>query len=48
MHAGVVVKLCMYLMFKWKYRQGITDVPKFKFEDSSAMQLLLAADFLNI
>ncbi len=43
---AVLEKIVQYLMYKWKYASA-NDIPEFPIGEALALDLLVAADFLD-
>ncbi len=43
----VLEKVCQYLHYKTFYANATSDIPEFKVEPELALELLMAADFLD-
>ncbi|TPX31664.1 hypothetical protein SmJEL517_g05065 [Synchytrium microbalum] len=48
MKAIIVEKVCKYLYYKVKYSNATSDIPPFPMENDLALELLMAADFLDV
>lgn len=45
---GVILeKVCQYLVYKNKYQNSTTEIPEFVIEPDIALELMMAADFLD-
>ncbi|XP_055623404.1 elongin-C-like [Toxorhynchites rutilus septentrionalis] len=44
----ILEKICEYLAFKHRYMNSLEEVPEFPISDNIVIELLMAADFLNI
>lgn len=43
----VLAKVCHYLVYKAKYTDSSSDIPDFRIEPNVAMELIMAANFLD-
>jgi transcription elongation factor B subunit 1 len=43
----VLQKVCMYFTYKTKYTNSSTEIPEFPIPPESALELLMAANFLD-
>ncbi|TPX51658.1 hypothetical protein SeMB42_g01838 [Synchytrium endobioticum] len=48
MKAIIVEKVCKYLYYKVQYSSATSDIPNFPIEHEIALELLMAADFLDV
>lgn len=47
-HRAIILeKVCQYLYFKVRYANTTAEIPEFKVEPEIALELLMAADFLD-
>lgn len=45
--AVILEKVCKYLYYKAKYTDAAGEIPEFKIEPEIALELLMAADFME-
>ncbi|KAI8804268.1 BTB/POZ protein [Cladochytrium replicatum] len=45
--AVVLERVCQYLYYKVRHTNSVGEIPDFKIEDELALELLMAADFLD-
>lgn len=46
--AVILEKVCKYLYYKAKYTDATGEIPEFKIEPEIALELLMAADFMEV